>query len=98
MDDSYVLLNKCDICHTSKLEWCPYGSTISYCTKCWLEYLNKLTRCSSCRKKFKMGDLCYDGWNRYTYRCKSCQEEYFSETSNKLYKEDVITMFDEVVH
>jgi hypothetical protein len=89
MMDDYVTNELCTICYKANYEWKPYGTFHYYCTSCWLEYLNKTTeKCKDCKEKFLLGDLCCDGYIRYTYRCKPCQIEY--------YFEDAITMFEEI--
>lgn len=89
----------CDKCYQNEYRWKTYGSFYAYCTNCWLKELQKEEPCARCDKIFQMGNLCYDGWNRYTYRCKECQQEYFNEHPNSvksLYKEGLVTMFEEV--
>ena len=56
--------------------------------------------CDGCREEFALANVCPEGWDRYSYRCKPCQTEYFESMDPKLVKylwpEGVESMIEQV--
>ena len=89
----------CDICGKEESQWHPHGSIVTYCDECWLNRLQETKdTCSGCGDEFLAGELCYDNCQHYTYWCKPCQIERFSEMFGRTcYEEDVITQYEQFI-